>query len=171
MPSREDFETAYHYDDWANDRLIHMLYTAFGEETDLTQTRDARTSAIQQTVAHLVGAQAVWRQRCEGHSPKALLDASEYPTPLALRMAVGAERARFQGFLASLASDAAFARPISYTTTQGDPYTQSLCEILQHVLAHSQYHRGQVTARLLDLGHASALLSTDLITFQREIQE
>jgi uncharacterized damage-inducible protein DinB len=43
--------------------------------------------------------------------------------------------------------------------------------MMQHVITHSVYHRGQVTARLLDLGHADILVSTDLIAFYLEQQK
>ena len=129
---------------------------------------DARVRAIQETAVHIFAAQAVWRTRLEGVSPTTFLDPGEYPTPLALRFAFGAERARFSACLETVVDDSALERVVAYQTMNGDPFSQPVGEILQHVLLHSMYHRGQITARLIDLGHESALLPTDLIVYQRE---
>src|SRR5262249_33845897 len=156
------------YNDWANDRLVSMLYRIFGEETDLRQASEERIRAVQETTVHIFAAQAIWRTRWQGSSPRTMLDPQEYPTPLSLRTALGAERARFWAYFDTLDSDEALQQEIAYATTTGEPYRQPLWQMLQHVLTHSMYHRGQVTARLLDLGHEEALVSTDLITFYRD---
>jgi len=166
--TRDEFRTLYEFNDWANDRLVAMLYEAFGEETDLYQAEDSRIRSIQRTTVHVIAAQAVWRSRWEGYSPKAMLDPAEYPAPLALRTGFGAERARFWHFFDTLESDAALSRVIHSTNTLGAPRIFPLWQMMQHVITHSMYHRGQVTAWLLDLGHESRLVSTDLITFYTE---
>jgi uncharacterized damage-inducible protein DinB len=171
MRSREDLRQLFEYDDWANDRLLAMLYQAFGEEADLRHAEDARVREIQAVTTHIVAALAIWRTRWEGHSPTAMLDPEEYSTPLALRMAFGAERARFWGFFATLEDEEALNRVVHFTRTTGEPYQFPLWQMMQHVLTHSAYHRGQVTARLLDLGHESALQFTDLIVYYREQQQ
>src|SRR5438046_1088233 len=139
--TRDDFRTHYTYNDWANDRLIEMLNRAFGEETDLRQTGDARVQVIQETTVHIISAQAIWRTRSEGESPRTILDPAQYPTPFSLRTAFGAERARFWRFFDSLESDAAFDRIIHSTSTEGEPRIFPLGQMMQHVLMHSMYHR------------------------------
>jgi uncharacterized damage-inducible protein DinB len=166
--TRDELRTLYEYNDWANDRLVSLLCRLFGEETDLRLAREERIRAIQETMVHIIAAQAVWRTRWQGRSPSTMLDPQEYPTPLALRTAFRAERARFWAYFDALDSDEALQQEIAFTTLAGEPYQQPLGQMLQHVLTHSMYHRGQVTARLLDLGHGDALVSTDLITFYRE---
>lgn len=166
--TRDEFRRLYEYNDWANDRLTAMLTQIFGEETDLRATEEPRVRALQETTVHIIAAQAIWRSRWEGMSPTSRLDPAEYPTPLSLRMAFGAERARFWRFFDQIESDATLALPISYTTMDGKPYADSLQEMMQHVINHSTYHRGQVTARLLDLGHNEAVVWTDLIVFLRD---
>ncbi len=166
--TRAEFRTLYTYHDWANERLLQMLYQAFGEETDLRRTEDALTRSIQETTTHIVAAQAIWRERWEGRSPTAMLDPNEYPTPLALRMAFGAERARFWGFFERLEDDAALARVVHSTSTTGEPRVFPLWQMMQHVVTHAMYHRGQVTAWLVALGHENILVYTDLIAFYLE---
>ena len=72
--------------------------------------------------------------------------------------------------LARLASDDDLNRVVSFKTLDGAPYDTPLYEIMQHVITHGAYHRGQITGRLLDKGHEDAIVSTDLIGFYRERQ-
>lgn len=162
-----ELQTLFLYNDWANDRLVIILYDVFGDETDLFAHADAAIRALQATVVHIIEAQAIWRTRCED-KPTAALEESEYPTPLALRFAFGAERARFWNFFETLETDDALNRVVHYRNSKGDAYATPLWQILQHGLTHGIYHRGQVTARLIDGGHADAIISTDLITFYRD---
>ena len=164
-----EIKTLNDYNDWANERLCAMLRAAFGEETDLRESQNATVRAIQETAVHLIGAQAIWRARITGHAPtKPALDAAEYPTPLTIRFAFGAERARFRAWLDTLENDADLEREIAYVMFDGTPCRQPLAQILQHLLTHAMYHRGQITARLIDAGHEKVLVSTDLIAYYRD---
>jgi uncharacterized damage-inducible protein DinB len=56
---------------------------------------------------------------------------------------------------------------VTYSTSEGKQYTQSIGQIAMHVINHGTYHRGQ----LRGLAEAEGLTSfpeTDLILFQRE---
>lgn len=164
----EEVKTLYLYNDWANDRLVQMLYSVFGEETNLRESDDAQVVAIQEAAVHIIGSQWMWRSRCVGISPKERMSAAEYPSPLAIRFAFGAERARFWGYFETLTSDDDLNRNVAFQTTEGVPWETPLYQILQHVITHGAYHRGQITGRLLDRGAEEAILSTDLIGFYRE---
>jgi uncharacterized damage-inducible protein DinB len=164
----QDFRTFYLYNDWANDRLLKMLYEAFGEETNLRESTDPRCRAIQEAAVHIVSAQSVWRQRWQGHSPDAMLDPEEYPTPLAIRMAFGAERARFWGYFETLKTEEALLWVCDFKNTRGEAHSRPLWQMLQHVITHGGYHRGQITGRLLDMGFDALIISTDLISYHYE---
>ena len=55
---------------------------------------------------------------------------------------------------------------VDYTTTEGEPYANTTREILQHVVLHSAYHRGQVNATIRHAGAEPAVV--DFIYFLRE---
>ena len=55
-------------------------------------------------------------------------------------------------------------RVIRYTMFNGDPRASVFWQMLQHVVNHASYHRGQVTTMLRQLG-AAPPQSMDLITF------
>jgi uncharacterized damage-inducible protein DinB len=165
--NREQLRDLYAYTDWANDRLCEMLIQAFGEEAELRQHSDPRVRTIQETATHIVAAQAIWRERWQGNSPTQMLNPAEYPTPLALKMAFRAERARFWGWFETLAEED-FARSVDYRAMQGQAFTHALWKMMLHVVTHGGYHRGQITGRLLDLGFDALIQSTDLIAYYRE---
>jgi uncharacterized damage-inducible protein DinB len=54
-----------------------------------------------------------------------------------------------------------------YTLLSGVSSASPFWQMLQHVVNHASYHRGQVTTMLRQLGMAPAK-SCDLITFYRE---
>ncbi len=159
------------YNDWANNRLCSMLKAAFGEEADLRGHSDSSVRAIQEIAVHSIAAQAIWRGRITGQSSKPPLDAADYPMPLAIRFALGAERARFRAWLSSLANDADLQTEISYTNLQGMSCRQPLADILQHLFFHTMYHRGQMAALLINTGHEAALLPTDWIVYRRDLPQ
>ena len=63
--------------------------------------------------------------------------------------------------------DRALERVIEYKSTAGVPGASVLWHMLQHVVNHSTYHRGQVTTMLRQLG-ATPPTAMDLIAFYRE---
>ena len=60
-------------------------------------------------------------------------------------------------------------RVIQYETTGGERVASVFWQMLQHVVNHASYHRGQVTTMLRQLG-AAPPKSLDLIAFYREAQ-
>jgi uncharacterized damage-inducible protein DinB len=166
--TRNEFRTLYTFNDWANDRLCKMLYDAFGEERNLRDAAEERVRSLQEAAVHIIASQAIWRSRWQGTSPTSFLPPEEYPTPLSIRMAFGAERARFWGYFAALESDEALGQVIAYTNLAGEPFEEPLWHMMQHVITHGCYHRGQITGRLLDMGFEEQIVSTDLIGFYRE---
>ena len=52
---------------------------------------------------------------------------------------------------------------ISYVNLKGDTFAYPLRRMLQHVVNHATYHRGQITTLLRQLG--ATPLSTDLLLY------
>ena len=53
------------------------------------------------------------------------------------------------------------AEMVSYKNTKGESWTNSVEDILMHVVMHSAYHRGQIAADMRAAGHSPAY--TDFI--------
>jgi uncharacterized damage-inducible protein DinB len=69
-------------------------------------------------------------------------------------------------FIFSLTSSQ-LERVIKYRNTEGVAFEGPLWPMLQHVVNHGSYHRGQIATLLRQLG--SKAISTDLIAFHREL--
>jgi uncharacterized damage-inducible protein DinB len=70
-------------------------------------------------------------------------------------------------FFAGLDMDGV-SRVVEYTSMAGHPMQSVLWHMLQHVVNHATYHRGQVTTLLRQLG-AAPPTSMDLIAYYREL--
>ena len=160
----------FEYDGWANLRLTNMLDRAFGDETDLLKCEDERVHRIHSIAIHMIFAQTIWRSRAEGEFSKPTISEEEHPTPLAIRFAFGAERARFCRFLDQCNQDDQLSAKIAYKDLSGGEHSLELQQILTHIAMHSMFHRGQITSLLQELGLGSSVESTDISLFYIERQ-
>jgi len=62
--------------------------------------------------------------------------------------------------------DASVDRVIDYKLLSGAEGSTPLCQMLQHVVNHASYHRGQVTTMLRQLG-ATPAKPMDMIAYYR----
>jgi len=124
--------------------------------------------SIRDTVAHILGAEIVWYSRWHGQSVK-LPSADQYPTVESLRTAWMAHEQKVRSFVDALGADEV-NRMFEYTLFNGTPGATPFAHMLQHVVNHATYHRGQVTTMLRQMG-AAPPKSMDLIAFYRERRE
>jgi uncharacterized damage-inducible protein DinB len=152
----------YHY--WARDRLLDAVEPL---AADLL-ARDLGSSfpSIRDTIAHMYAAEWAWYSRWQGESPAGPLPLDPFPDVPAIRRAWTALEARVRRFVAELGEDGV-GRVFEYRLLSGQPGASAFWQMLQHVVNHASYHRGQVTTMLRQLG-AAPPKSTDLIAFYRE---
>ncbi len=152
----------YHY--WARDRVLDAVAVL----TDEQYTRDLGSSfpSIHATLVHIYPAEWVWHVRWEGQSPTALLAVDMFPDVSALRLAWVEHEGRMPTLVTS-AGEAGLVRRFEYTLLSGMPGSSTFGQVVQHVVNHATYHRGQVTTMLRQLG-AAPPRSMDLIQFWRE---
>ena len=86
-----------------------------------------------------------------GVPPAAPLSPADFPDLPTLRRAWEAHERTLRAFVASL-DDAGLQRSVSYRSFAGVEGTSAMWEMLQHVVNHGTYHRGQVTMALRQLG-------------------
>ena len=90
--------------------------------------------------AHLAAAAHVWHARLEGRAP-------EHPVWPELTLEVATELATTSiAGLRAIAGrdDESLARVVEYRTMAGQPFTNTVADILAHVALHGSYHRGQI---------------------------
>jgi uncharacterized damage-inducible protein DinB len=151
----------YHY--WARDRLLSAVETLTPEQ--YRRELGSSFSSVRDTLVHLFSAEWIWLARWQGESPTVTLQPAAYPDLATLRAAWDEHRAKLTAFVARL-DERTLHEPLAYRTTDGQPWRQPLWPMLQHVVNHATYHRGQVTTMLRQLG-AAPPKSQDLIAFYR----
>jgi uncharacterized damage-inducible protein DinB len=159
----QDLRTLLEYHYWARDRLLDALEALDSEQF----TRDLGSSfkSIRDTVAHTYAAEWAWHSRWQGHSPTALLPADQFPDVASIRAAWSAHEAKVRAFLDEL-GDSGITRVFDYKLLSGQPGSTPFWQMLQHVVNHASYHRGQVTTMLRQIG-AAPPKSMDMIAFYR----
>ena len=152
----------YHY--WARDRVLDAAERLTSEQL----TRDLGNSfpSVRDTLVHLFSADWIWCARWEGESPQDVLDPTTFPDVASIRAAWTEHEQKVRAILAQLGENG-ITRVIDYRGWNGLVQAQPFWQMLQHVVNHGSYHRGQVTTLLRQLG-AAPPRSLDLIAFYRE---
>jgi len=152
----------YHY--WARDRMLDAVQALTPEQ----YTRDMGSSfrSIRDTVVHIYFAEWAWHSRWTGTSPTAALPAEQFPDVQTVRTAWLEHEGKMRALLNQL-GEAGITREIEYKLLSGKPGKSVFWHMLQHVVNHASYHRGQVTTLLRQEG-ASPPKAMDLIAFYRE---
>lgn len=152
----------YHYQ--ARDRILETAGKL--DEAQLVQSAGCNYGSILGTLVHILGAEWVWRTRCqEGVSPSSLLDPGDFPTLSSVRASWDAEQGKMLDYIHSL-DDEDLHKEISYRRKNGQTASNTLWHILWHVVNHGTEHRSEVAAALTSFGHSPGDL--DFIHFLRE---
>jgi uncharacterized damage-inducible protein DinB len=152
----------FHY--WARNRMLDAV-------DPLTQEQFVRElggsfGSVRNTVVHTLSAECVWLSRWKGENPPGMLSPDGYPDPASVRRAWTDSEAKLRQFF-ELVDEAGLQTVVPYQLFSGLASASPLWQMLQHVVNHASYHRGQVTTLLRQLG-AAPPKGMDLITFYRE---
>lgn len=150
----------YHY--WARDRMLAALGLLTSEQ--FAQPIESSFQSIRDTVVHIMSAESVWYSRWCGN-PQGLLSSDAFRDVASLSSAWSDLEHGVRAFFQELGADRIETR-INYKSLNGQQHSSSFAQMLQHVVNHASYHRGQVTTMLRQIG-AKPPESTDLITFYR----
>ena len=159
----EDFRLLYDYNSWAN----HRTLDACAALTEEQFTRDMGSSfrSVRDTLAHLMLVEWIWLERWNGRAPSGYPPSTDFPNLNTVRTRWAEIERDLLKYIASLTPED-LQRVVHHKTMAGVPHAQPLWQMLQQVLNHATYHRGQVTTLLRQLGAKG--VGTDLIMFYRE---
>jgi uncharacterized damage-inducible protein DinB len=161
---KKDILTLYDYNYWANARILAA--TERITSAQFVALANLSHGSLQSTLVHALGAEIVWRVRCqEGASPAALPAEADFPTMESLWKRWWEEEQAMRAYLASL-SEEQLKGTIQYKSTKGVPFEQSLWKILAHVVNHSTQCRSEAGIALLSFGQSPGDL--DMILYFRE---
>lgn len=160
----DDLRALYDYNAWANRRLLAALRLC--RPHDLVRNLGTSHGSIEETLLHIVWSEWLWLRRWQGESPKRVLTLDEFRGLDAVEAfwnGVESERAAFVGRL----TNERLATRSSYENLQGEKWEYSLAHMMQHVVNHSSYHRGQLVTLLRQIGHHPP--ATDFLVFLDEL--
>jgi uncharacterized damage-inducible protein DinB len=151
------------YSYWARDRVLD----AVGALTAEQYTQDLRSSfpSVRDTLVHTYSAEWIWHQRWLGSSPTSPIPFDRFADVAALAAAWRELEGDIRAFVRNL-GDAGLDHALDYHLLSGAAGRSTYREMIQHVVNHGTYHRGQVTTMLRQLG-APPPASLDLIVFSR----
>lgn len=177
--------TLYAYNRWANLRMFSVVEKL--SEAQFNVSIQSSFPSVRESVFHILAAEWIWLKRWKGTSPIATqpvtgvsfetwkgLRAAGVPPPVELstvaelRAFCDALEDERQQFLDGL-HDEDLQAPLNYSDMSGAPHSLPLGQLMQHVVNHGTYHRGQVTTLLRQAGAAS--IATDMLYFFREERE
>jgi len=161
--SLADLRTLFAFNSWARGRMLD----AVGALPEAAYRKDLGNSfgSVHGTVVHILGAEELWLKRWQGESPTSLVSPDAFASFAEVRRRWDQVEGEHQRFLGTLTEEAVL-RVIRHRDTRGNAYATPLWQMMQHVVNHSTYHRGQVTTLLRQLG--AKPVATDLITYYRQ---
>jgi uncharacterized damage-inducible protein DinB len=136
----------FRYDDWAN------------RETLASLRKGVTTPKALRWLAHVIGAEKLWIERLNRSKPGAAV----WPELSLERCGKELDEVGklWDEFLGDLDPEG-FEREIEYVNSKGERWSSTVGDVLNHVLLHSAYHRGQIAAEVRSAGGEPAY--TDFI--------
>ena len=135
------------YDSWANREVLTSLRAI--------ETPPQRSVAL---MAHILSAEKLWWERLVGQKqtlpvwPGITLQESE--------MQAAGLSTMWKDYLGMM-NEAGLLSSVTYKNSKGESWTSKVEDILQHVIMHSGYHRGQIATDVRSAGFTPAY--TDFI--------
>lgn len=141
----------FDYDEWANRSTLSAMRAITTSPAITTPPATTTPPAIAVTrFAHIIGTAYLWFCRIEAKTPPcAVWPAWDLDT-------CEAELVSLQPLRATHVDDAdeeSLNARVEYTNSKGEPWTSTAGDILEHLLLHAAYHRGQIASDLRQAGH------------------
>ena len=165
--SREDIEVLYQYNSWATDRILNIVATCTPEQ--FLKDLGSSHGGIHGTLVHTMGAEEVWLKRWKNQEITQICTPQQFPTFDAVITRWKTIETDIDGFCRTLKTDEDILRICDYKDLKGNAYSGPLHQLMQHLVNHSTYHRGQVVTMLRQTGLKP--VATYLVKFYREMKK
>ncbi|HMD31017.1 MAG TPA: DinB family protein [Candidatus Acidoferrales bacterium] len=158
--TQDEIRSLFAFNAWANHRTLEAC--AALTPAQFIQAAPSSFPNVRDTLHHIMGVEWLYWERFQGRSPTELLPGETFAD-------VAAIAARWQDIKKKLedlvrSPDLGdLERIVEYHNMKGKPFRYPLRVLLQHLVNHSTYHRGQVVTQLRELGVKP--LSTDLLRY------
>ena len=152
------------YNYWARDRALDAVAAITPEQ--FLRPMGNSFSSVRDTIAHICVAERIWISRLKGETLQGLPKPDRFSDVEAARKEWAELEGEMREQLARLGPEAV-ERTIEYQDLRGNNQSDLLWQMLQHVVNHGTYHRGQITTMLRQLD-AAPPKSMDLMAYYRE---
>jgi uncharacterized damage-inducible protein DinB len=161
MPA-ENYKALFQYNVWATQRTLEACATLTTEQF----TRDLESSfrSVRDTLVHIMGVEAVWLERWKVGGIGSPTKGSDFPDLESVKTKWAKIEADLLSYVKGL-TDEDVKRIIPHKNFAGQEFRMPLWQMMQHLLNHGTYHRGQITTLVRQVGGKP--LATDLIGFYR----
>lgn len=163
MNLKENIISLLQFNRWAEAKLLEAI-----PESVLDLEINSSFNSIRKTVCHSWDAETIWFERIQD-VPVTPWPASAqfHGTWAEMKQAILRQEDQMIAYF-SEQPESYLLGTISYKNLKGLEFTNTIFQVLQHVVNHSTMHRGQLVTQLRQAGVAS-IPSTDLIAYYREI--
>jgi len=142
----------YEYNEWANDRLLHVASHLSADE--ISAERGASFDSILSSFAHIAAAQVNWLERwLIGGNRMPTLELQKMPNLAAVRESFLASHGGLQKFVSDL-TDERLEATQEFRDSSGNRESRLLWQLMTHVANHGTYHRGEIAMMLTVAGHS-----------------
>ena len=149
------FTNLFEYNDWANNAVITTI-----------KNMNCEDEKILKTMNHIIAAQDLWLERIN-NLDNHMIELWEVLSANELVILSKISSSNWLKFIKKLRKDK-FNDPCEYVNIKGKEFVNIYSDIMQHVINHSSYHRGQINSLLRSLGHEPVII--DYIHYKRKEQ-
>jgi uncharacterized damage-inducible protein DinB len=168
--TKDDIQLIYEYDRWANKRVLQAVCKLSPEQ--FTRDLGGGFRSVRDALVHIIASEWGWLTYWKEPDPSSALltdfwnrcDALFYPNSFSNFEAVRlkwAEVEKEQADFVNCVTDEALGKPFPFGITR-----LSLAHLMQHLVNHSSYHRGQIALMMGQLDAEPAV--TDFHEFLAE---
>lgn len=152
------------YNLWANTRLCGVVENLESELLNREIISSFKT--IRLTLLHIWDAQIIWLLRLEGTSLTAWPSNGFTGTNEEIIEGLLGQSELFYEYVNQKDEDY-FSSFCEFNDMKGNSHSVKVCDIIQHAMNHSTFHRGQIVTMLRQLG-IKEIIQTDYIAYIRE---
>jgi uncharacterized damage-inducible protein DinB len=168
--TKDEIQLLYQYDRWANKRVLQAVSVLNTEQ--FTHDLGGSFRSVRDTLVHIIGGEWIWLAYWNEPSPSstfitdlrrrrdALFSTNAFPEVAAVQLK-WVEVEREQAEFVNRVTNESLKKMLPFRTSQ-----LSLAHLMQHLVNHSTYHRGQIAVMMRQLD--AEPLATDFHVFLLE---
>jgi uncharacterized damage-inducible protein DinB len=152
----------FDYHVWANEKLLQHLRSLPREV--FTNKVDSVFPTIAETLGHILAVDELWFSRIKGENLQQIVTKQLNTLEETIKVFTGLYN-EIKHFLVHTENH---EKIVIYKNTKGDQFSNKISEIVQHIVNHGTYHRGNISAMIRQMGYEG--ISADYIGFLRKNQ-